>query len=95
MMRSVGAGSGRYCGRSSWSREITVGILAWFVSVPVSYLLGNGLLYTLPFSGMTYSYPPIVPLVGLVGMVIVAAAASLWPSLTAAHKRVSDILRYQ
>ena len=32
---------------------------------------------------------------GLVGMLAVVALASLWPSLAAARKTVSDILRYQ
>jgi ABC-type lipoprotein release transport system permease subunit len=33
--------------------------------------------------------------IGLVGMVVVATLASLWPSLAAVRKTVSDILRYQ
>ena len=32
---------------------------------------------------------------GLVGMVLIATVASLWPSISAARKTVSDILRYQ
>jgi len=32
---------------------------------------------------------------GLVGMLAVVTVASLWPSLSAARKTVSDILRYQ
>jgi ABC-type lipoprotein release transport system permease subunit len=32
---------------------------------------------------------------GLVGMIIVATVASLWPSIAAARRTVSDILRYQ
>jgi len=31
----------------------------------------------------------------LVGMIIVATVASLWPSIAAARRTVSDILRYQ
>lgn len=94
VMRSVGAGSGVIVAQFL-TEGITVGILAWIVALPVSFLLGNGLLHTLPFSGMVYRYPSVVPLAGLGGMLIVAAVASLWPSLSAARRRVSDILRYQ
>jgi ABC-type lipoprotein release transport system permease subunit len=33
--------------------------------------------------------------IGLLGMLIITTIASLWPSLGAARKTVSDILRYQ
>ncbi len=34
-------------------------------------------------------------MIGLIGMLVVTTIASLWPSLGAARKTVSDILRYQ
>jgi ABC-type lipoprotein release transport system permease subunit len=32
---------------------------------------------------------------GFAGILIIATVASIWPSLAAARKTVSDILRYQ
>jgi ABC-type antimicrobial peptide transport system permease subunit len=54
------------------------------------------LIKVLPFGGSyDLSYPLSAPLIGLVGMVALVAVASLLPSLAAARKTVSDILRYQ
>jgi ABC-type lipoprotein release transport system permease subunit len=32
---------------------------------------------------------------GFIGMIVIATVASLWPSIAAARKTVSEILRYQ
>lgn len=42
-----------------------------------------------------FSYPLWVLGLGLAGMIVIASIASLWPSLSAARRTVSDILRYQ
>jgi ABC-type antimicrobial peptide transport system permease subunit len=40
-------------------------------------------------------FSPSAAIIGLVGMLVITTIASLWPSLGAARKTVSDILRYQ
>lgn len=94
VMRSVGA--------TSWSvflqflvEGITVGLAAWAFGVPLSYLISQGLIQALPFEAFGVGYPPETVVIGLVGMLVVVTLASLWPSLAAARKTVSDILRYQ
>jgi len=57
--------------------------------------LSKGLAAMLPFDIRDISYAPISLVVGLVGIVIIAAVASLWPSIRAARKTVSEIIRYQ
>jgi ABC-type lipoprotein release transport system permease subunit len=94
VMRSVGAGS--WTIMSQFLVEgVLVGVAAWVVAVPLSYGLGYGLNKVLPFDYVAYVYPPGVLVIGLVGVVLIAAVASLWPSLAASRKTVSDILRYQ
>jgi ABC-type antimicrobial peptide transport system permease subunit len=49
----------------------------------------------MPFSTtIDFQYPLITPVIGLIGVVVFAAVASLWPSISASRKTVSDILRY-
>ena len=55
-----------------------------------------GLINALPFGDiLDFSFPVSILPVGLIGIVVVAVVASLWPSIAAARKTVSDILRYQ
>ncbi|NDJ78834.1 MAG: ABC transporter permease, partial [Chloroflexi bacterium] len=94
VMRSVGAGS--LTVMSQFLVEgILVGVVAWVAAAPLSYVLGYGLNQVLPFDYVTFSYPPVLLIAGLAGVVLIAALASLWPSLAASRKTVSDILRYQ
>ena len=95
VMRSIGAGS--------WTivvqflvEGLLIGILAWLVAIPLSYGLAISLLNGLGFAEFfEFSYPLWVLGLGLVGMLIIATMASLWPSISAARRTVSDILRYQ
>ncbi len=94
VMRSVGA--------TSWAvffqflvEGITVGVSAWAFGIPLSYLISRGLVEALPFEAFGIGYPPETVAIGLAGMLVVVTLASLWPSLAAARKTVSDILRYQ
>lgn len=94
VMRSIGASSVKVI--SQFMVEgILVGLTAWIVAVPLSYLLGKVLLTMLPFGLEGVGYDPISLLYGLIGMISIATIASLWPSLRAAHKTVSEIIRYQ
>ena len=94
VMRSIGAGSGTIAGQFLFE-GILVGFIAWLIGVPLSYLFGVGFMKVLPFSFVKFQYPPAVLVIGLVGMLVIATIASLWPSIGAARKTVSDILRYQ
>ncbi len=95
VMRSVGAGSGVIV-TQFLAEGLIVGVVSWTLSAPLSYLFSKGLVNALPFGG-TYElpYPPISLVLGFVGMVVIVTVASLLPSLAAARKTVSDILRYQ
>ena len=95
VMRSVGAGAGAIA-LQFLTEGLIVGMVAWVIALPLSYLVSQVLITVLPFGG-TYEiiYPMTAPLVGLLGMVFLVTVASLLPSLAAARKTVSDILRYQ
>ncbi len=94
VMRSLGAGSSTII-TQFLVEGILVGVMAWVIGLPLSYLLGVGLSSALDFGDIRFSYPPMVAVFGLVGVIGIAALASIWPAMTAARKTVSDILRYQ
>lgn len=95
VMRSLGAGSGAIISQFL-TEGVLVGIIAWALGVPLSFWLAPVLIDSLPFSTtIDFSYPPEIILMGLVGVVLFAALASLWPSVAASRKTVSEILRYQ
>jgi ABC-type antimicrobial peptide transport system permease subunit len=95
VMRSVGAGSLTIVGQFL-TEGLLIGLLAWLLGLPFSYVLGQGLMKALNL-GDAYklSYPTSTVVLGLVGMLIITTVSSLWPSLAAGRKTVSDILRYQ
>lgn len=74
---------------------ITVGVVAWALGIPLGYVISRGLSAALPFETFGIGFPPQTAIFGLAGMLVVVTVASLWPSLAAARKTVSDILRYQ
>jgi putative ABC transport system permease protein len=95
VMRSVGASSGAIAVQFL-VEGLLVGLFAWLVAAPLSYLVSQGLIAVLPFGGTyTIAYPLTAPIVGLIGIVALVTIASLLPSLSAARKTVSEILRYQ
>jgi putative ABC transport system permease protein len=95
VMRSIGAGSLTII--SQFEVEgILIGILSWLVAIPLSYLLAMSLVNALGFGEfIQFRYPIWVIFLGLGGMMAIAFIASLWPSVAAARRTVSDILRYQ
>ena len=93
VMRSIGASS--YTVASQFLTEgMLVGMSAFIVAAPLSYLLFLGLTSSLDI-GLDLIYEPIALVIGLIGMIVITALASLGPSLGAARRTVSDILRYQ
>jgi putative ABC transport system permease protein len=75
---------------------LVVGIIAWIIAVPLSVGLAYVLTDLLPFAGfIEFGYSPLMPLVGIIGILILAFISSLWPSVQASRKTVSEILRYQ
>ncbi|NLX11056.1 MAG: ABC transporter permease [Chloroflexi bacterium] len=95
VMRSIGARSRTIIAQFE-VEGIIIAVLAWLVALPLSYLLGLALMGALGFDDfITFQYPLWVAGLGLVGIVFVAIIASLWPSIAASRKTVSDILRYQ
>jgi ABC-type antimicrobial peptide transport system permease subunit len=94
VMRSVGASSGSIA-LQFLIEGLVVGVVAWAIGIPLSYVLGQGLIAALPFEQFGIGFPLLTLIVGLAGMLIVVTLASLWPSLAAARRTVSDILRYQ
>ena len=94
VLRSVGASSSSILSQFL-TEGVMIGLIAWIVALPLSYVLGEGLLGSLPFEGITYDYPVPVPFIGFIGVVLLSALASLLPAISASRKTVSDILRYQ
>jgi putative ABC transport system permease protein len=94
VMRSIGAGSLTVAGQFL-VEGLLVGLIAWIVGVPLSYFLGQGLMSALPFGFVEFNYPLVSLALGLMGMLLIAAVSSLWPSIGAARKTVSEIIRYQ
>ena len=97
VMRSVGASSFTV-GSQFLTEGMLVGLSAWIVAAPLSYLLALGLISSLGIDIEGLGYEPIalvIGLIGLIGMIVITVVASLGPSLGAARKTVSEILRYQ
>lgn len=94
VMRSIGAGSSTIAGQFL-VEGILVGIIAWCLGVPLSYGISQLLTNALPLENFEINFPIISLGLGLIGMAIIATVASIWPSLSAVRKTVSDILRYQ
>jgi putative ABC transport system permease protein len=95
VMRSVGA-TNKVVFVQFLLEGVMVGLLAWIASVPISYYLAQYLTDSVPFSEViTFSYTPLAPLLGLVGMLIVTVLAVLYPAWRASRRTVSDILRYR
>lgn len=94
IMRSVGAASRNIMGQFILE-GVLIGIIAWLIAIPLSILIGNGILGILPFDYLDLIYPPLLLLMGLTSVVGIAALASLLPSILASRKTVADILRYQ
>lgn len=93
VMRSVGASSGTVV-IQFLIEGILVGLIAWLFGVPLSIGISNLLLEVLPID-FEFVYPPISLVLGFAGILIIATVASIWPSVMAARKTVSSILRYQ
>ncbi len=95
VMRSVGA--------DSWQiivqflvEGLVVGVIAWLVAAPLSVVLAYTLTDLLPFGQfIEFAYPVWMFAAGLIGIMIIATISSIWPSVAASRKTVSDILRYQ
>jgi putative ABC transport system permease protein len=92
VMRSIGASSATIAGQFLTEGNL-IGLLAWIVGVPLSFLVAAGLGSMMAFD--VGGVPPSTLLIGLVGMIAIATISSLWPSLSAARKTVAEILRYQ
>ena len=93
VMRSIGASSFTVAGQFL-TEGMLVGMSAWIVAAPLSYLLFLGLTSSLDID-IDLVYEPIALVIGLVGMIVITVLASLGPSLGAARRTVSAILRYQ
>lgn len=95
VMRSIGATSVAIA-LQFLIEGVIVGIVAWVIGVPLGYILNQSLAESLNFGdSFAPDYPVVVTIIGLTGTLVVAAFSSLWPSVGAARKTVSDILRYQ
>ncbi|NDJ86799.1 MAG: FtsX-like permease family protein [Chloroflexi bacterium] len=94
VMRSIGASSTTIA-IQFLVEGLLVGLIAWVVGIPVSYGLARLLYAAFRLETVAFSYPPQVLVLGLLGMIVVTALASLGPALSAARKTVSEILRYR
>jgi ABC-type antimicrobial peptide transport system permease subunit len=95
VMRSIGASSS-VVATQFLTEGIVVGVISWLVGLPLMVLIQWTLLEVTNFSDtFPLELSPEAAIIGLVGMLVITTFASLWPSLSAARKTVSDILRYQ
>ncbi|MCB9437217.1 MAG: ABC transporter permease [Anaerolineales bacterium] len=94
VMRSIGATSIAVA-LQFLVEGIIVGLIAWGVGSPLSFVLNDALMVSFNFGDMGTEYPLVTLLIGFVGVLGLTIVSSLWPSLSAARKTVSDILRYQ
>jgi ABC-type antimicrobial peptide transport system permease subunit len=95
VMRSIGAGSISVA-LQFLTEGLIVGILAWVVGLPISYGLSQLITAALELGdAFKLTYPASTPIAGVIGMLAITALASLYPSISASRKTVSDILRYQ
>jgi ABC-type antimicrobial peptide transport system permease subunit len=95
VMRSIGASS-RIVATQFLTEGMVVGVIAWIVGLPLMVLIQWALLKITNFDQtFPLQLSPTAAVIGLIGMLIITTIASLWPSLSAARKTVSDILRYQ
>jgi putative ABC transport system permease protein len=95
VMRSIGAGSFTVA-MQFLTEGVIVGILAWVIGLPISYALNAVITSALGLGdAFKLTYPLSAPVAGVVGMLVITALASLYPSISASRKTVSDILRYQ
>ena len=94
-MRSVGAGSWQIIVQFL-VEGVVVGVIAWVIAAPLSVLLAYTLTNLLPFGEfIEFAYPAWMFAAGLIGILVIATISSIWPSVAASRKTVSDILRYQ
>ncbi|WP_162909457.1 ABC transporter permease [Aggregatilinea lenta] len=95
VMRSVGATSAIIV-RQFLIEGVIVGVVAWAIGVPLSMALSDMLIQAAPFREVIPAdYPSYVPGVGLVSMLALTIAATLYPALAAARMTIAEILRYQ
>ncbi len=95
VMRSIGATSSKIV-LLFLVEGLIVGFVAWLIGIPLSYWLNDVLINAFNFQDVAgLEYPPSALLYGLGGTLVIATVASLWPSIAAARKTVSDILRYR
>ncbi len=95
VLRSVGA--------STWAissqfllEGLFVGLIAWAAALPLSFFLSQQLIRFIPFTDVIpFTYPLIVPVIGLVSTIFLTVIASVGPAISASRKTVSEILRYQ
>ncbi len=95
VMRSIGAGSSTVA-TQFLTEGIVVGVISWLVGIPLMVLIQFLLLDITGFDEtFPFQFSTTAVIIGLVGMLVITTIASLWPSLGAARKTVSEILRYQ
>jgi putative ABC transport system permease protein len=93
VMRSIGASSATVAGQFLVEGNL-IGLLACIVGLPLSFLVAAALSAMFPFE-VEAGVPLVALVIGLVGMIVIATISSLWPSISAARKTVSQIIRYQ
>jgi putative ABC transport system permease protein len=95
VMRSVGASSATIA-TQFLVEGLIVGVVAWLIGLPISYVVNQVLVASFGLDGVPgFQYPLEAPVIGLVLTLLIATISSLSPSIQAARKTVSDILRYQ
>jgi putative ABC transport system permease protein len=94
VMRAIG-GTSQVIAFQFLIEGLAVGLISWIIAIPISYGLALVINQTLNLETIKFVYPLDVLALGLGGMMIIATIASIGPSIGAARKTVSSILRYR
>jgi putative ABC transport system permease protein len=95
VMRSIGASSSTVA-TQFLTEGLVVGVISWVFGLPIAALVQLALLEIIQARDLFgFQFSVTGALIALVAMLIITGIASILPSLSAARKTVSEILRYQ
>jgi ABC-type lipoprotein release transport system permease subunit len=94
VMRSIGAGSSTVA-IQFLTEGLVVGFVSWLVGLIWMVIIQKLLLQIIGPELFSFEIVPAAIISGFIGMMVITTIASLWPSIAASRKTVSDILRYQ
>jgi putative ABC transport system permease protein len=97
-MRAVGA-TGRAVRGIVVGEGALIGVLSWFigalVAVPISRVLSNAVGFGFLRTPLSYEFSVQGAFIWLAAVIVLSAAASLWPARNASRLSVREVLAYE